>query len=148
VIERGRPDGLGMTLRVYAKGFMPHCFFFQGQIVDLIRHRYMKIAVTGDFEGTADMSVTPNHDGTCHARFHWTITIRHRYVRWFVKLLYYVFILNHKWSIDMARRLLQQEVYRRRKASNGFTAARATFPHNLAFYRTWQRRHAEQRGDF
>jgi hypothetical protein len=148
LIARGGEDGLGMTIRAHSKGFLPYSFFFEAKVVDLVRHRYLKLAVIGDLEGFAEMSVSPSESGGCHATFLWMPTIRHPYLRPLVRLLDPVFVWNHRWAMRYAHRLLQAEVYRRRKPLKPFSPAQATFPHNLAIYRAWQRRHAEYRGLF
>lgn len=146
LVERGGADGLGMTIRLYTKGFLPHSFFFVARIVDLVPHRSMTIAVSGDFEGRGEMLVVPGPDGICDARLRWRVRVMHPYVRRFVRLFRFVLVANHKWAMRYARRLMQEEVFRRRRHSNGFTRAQATFPHNLPMVRAWQRRRAAHRG--
>ncbi|MEO9613700.1 MAG: SRPBCC family protein [Nitratireductor sp.] len=146
LVARGDADGCGMTIRLYTKGFLPHSFFFVAQVVDLVPHRSMTIAVSGDFDGTGFLTVEPRPGGICLARLHWRVRIAHPYVRRFVRIFHPVLVANHKWAMRRAHRLLQQEVLRRRRLSNAFAAAKPTFPHNLALVRAWQRRRAAQRG--
>ncbi|QDZ02132.1 hypothetical protein FQ775_18060 [Nitratireductor mangrovi] len=144
-LSRGRPDGLGMTIRVFAKGFLPHSFFFIGRIVDLVEHRYMKIAVAGDFEGVSEMWAEPVDFARCRVTLRWQVEVRHPYVRFFVRLLRPVFAWNHRWSVERACRLLQAEVDRRRGGAVG-EPARPTFPHNLPPVRRWLTRRAARSG--
>ena len=131
VVERGRPDGLGMTIKVFTKGFLPYHLFLIAKIVDLVPHRFMAIAVQGDFEGLAHMSVEPVDERICEAKFHWRTDIHHPWFRHFKRVLRPVFLWNHKWAMRRCRRLMQQEVYRRRNRSDRFSTARPTFPHNV-----------------
>ncbi len=140
LLDRGRPDGLGMTMKLHTKGWLPHTFFFIAKIVELVPDRSMVIAVSGDFEGDGTMTITPQDNGMCNAVLHWKTRIRHPYIRPFIRILHPVFVLNHKWAVRKARLLMQEEVNRRRGRANRFTAAKATFPHNLAFFRRrWHR---------
>jgi hypothetical protein len=146
LVERGRADGLGMTMRLHTKGFLPHSFFFVAEIVDLVPHVSMQLALSGDFEGVGSLSVARTGDGWLEARLRWRVVVKQPWIRRLVRLLPWVFTANHKWAVGNARRLIQAEVYRRRRRANTFTPARATFPHNLAFVRAWQRRQSARRG--
>jgi hypothetical protein len=140
-LDCGQPDGLGMTIKLHTKGWLPHTFFFIAKIVDLVPDRSMVIAVNGDFEGAGTMSVTPQDNGKCRAVLHWRARIRQPYIRPLIHLFHAVFVLNHKWAMRNARSLMQEEVYRRRGKASRFTSAKATFPHNLAFFRRRWHRH-------
>ncbi len=146
LVERGGPDGVGITIRLHTKGFLPHSFFFVARIVEIVPHRFMRIAVSGDFDGVGEISVAPHDPGGCEARLRWRTSVPHPYVRRFVRLLHPVFVWNHKWAMRRAGRLLQAEVERRRSASGRFTREKATFPHSLAAFRDWQRHRAARRG--
>ncbi len=146
LVRRGRADGLGMTIRLHTKGFLPHTFFFVAEVVDLVPHVSMQLALSGDFDGVGSLSVTPTGDGWLDARLRWRVTVRQPWIRRLVRLLHPVFMLNHKWAVGNARRLMQAEVYRRRRRANAFAPARPTFPHNLAFVQVWQRRRSAARG--
>jgi len=140
LLERGRPDGLGMSIRLYTKGLLPHSFVFTAEIVDLVPHRSMTIAVRGDFEGAGFLKVEPAESGFCVAGLHWRTDIRHPYIKYVKRILRPVFKWNHKWAMRRARSLMQEEIFRRRRASNQFTRAQATFPHNIKSLRTLLRR--------
>ncbi|WP_404405650.1 SRPBCC family protein [Pelagibacterium halotolerans] len=146
MVERGAADGLGMVVRLHSKGLLPHSFFFVAEVVDVIPERYMRLQVTGDFDGFGDLYVEPDPDGGCRARLVWTVNIGHPYVRYFMRILHPVFVWNHKWAVRWARKLMQAEVHRRRVGTHQFTRKGATFPHNLPFVRAWQVRRSARRG--
>lgn len=139
LLDRGQPDGLGMSLRLHTKGFLPHSFFFMARIVTVVPGRFLRIAVSGDFDGVGEITITPDDSGNCHAQLHWRTSVLHPWLRPFIRLFHRVFVWNHRWSTRNMARLLQAEIERRRTASRRFTKAQATFPHNLAAYRAWQR---------
>jgi Polyketide cyclase / dehydrase and lipid transport len=135
VVEKGGLDGLGLTVRIQSKGWLPHSFFCQAEIIDLVPHQTMDVQVSGDFEGIGRLAVEPGDDGLCRAVLHWRTNIRHPYIRPLVPVLHPLFVLNHKWAMRKARAQMQAEVDRRRKGANAFPSATPTFPHNLAFFR-------------
>jgi len=139
LIERGRPDGLGIAIRLHTKGFLPHSFFLVARVVDVIPHRFMRIAVEGDFEGLGELSVEADA-GCCRARLRWQTSVAHPWLRPMVPFFHPLFVWNHKWAMRRTRRLLQAEVDRRRSATGAFAKAAATFPHNLTVFGNWQRR--------
>lgn len=146
LVERGRADGLGMTIRLHTKGFLPHTFFFVAEVVDLVPHVSMELALTGDFEGAGSLAVARAGDGWLEARLRWRVVVRQPWLRHLLRIFHRVFEINHKWAVGNARRLIQAEVHRRRTRSNAFAPARATFPHNLRFVQAWQRRRSARRG--
>jgi hypothetical protein len=146
LVENGRADGLGMTIRLHTKGFMPHSFFFVAKIVGLVPHRFMRIAVRGDFEGIGELSVEPDGVDACDARLHWRTCVRHPRLRPFVSPLRPVFVWNHKWAMRRAHRLIQAEIDRRRGATRQPVRSRPVFPHNLRLFSAAQRRHNASRG--
>ena len=140
LVDRGQPDGLGMALRLQAKGFLPHSFSLVARVVDVVPHRFMRIAVSGDFEGVGDLSVVPDGTG-CQLKLDWRLS-GYPWLRPLIRVFHWVFIRNHTWVMRRTFRLLEAEVHRRRDAGGQITRPQATFPHNLALFRAWQRRHS------
>ncbi|MCH9731180.1 MAG: hypothetical protein K0U84_16140 [Actinomycetia bacterium] len=141
LLDRGQPDGLGMALRLHTKGFLPHSFFFVARIVDVVPHRYMRVVVSGDFEGIADIFIVPDGAGS-QFQLHWRIALMHPWLRPLVRALHWAFVPNHKWAVRHICQLVEAEVHRRREPGDQIAQARATFPHNLVAFRNWQRRRA------
>ncbi len=52
-----------MTIRLHVKGMLPHTFFCLAKVVDLVRHRSMTIAVSGDFGRSVRSKVRLNGFG-------------------------------------------------------------------------------------
>src|ERR1700694_2273928 len=126
LVDRGQPHGLGMALRLQAKGFLPHSFSFVARVVDVVPHRFMRVAVSGDFEGVGDLSVVPDGAG-CQFQLHWRISLMHP-LRPLVVVFHWVFVQNHKSAMRRTCRLLEAEVHRRREASGQITRARVRVP--------------------
>lgn len=142
LVDRGAPDGLGMTMRLHVKGFLPHSFFIVVKIIDVVQHKYMRVSVTGDLEGIGDVTVVPDGDG-CKWQLDWKMSITRGWMKPFGRVFHRLFLWNHKWAMGRACQLVVDEVHRRRAAASGETIPeRATFPHNLAIVRSIQRRRA------
>lgn len=142
VVDRGAADGLGMTMRLHVKGFLPHSFFIVVRIIDVIQHKYMRVAVTGDLEGIGDVTLIPDGAG-CQWHLDWRMSITRGWMRPLGRIFHRPMLWNHKWAMNQAARLVVDEVHRRRAAADGRIAEpRATFPHNLMIVRHWQRRRA------
>jgi len=143
VIDPGRPDGLGIAMRVHTKAFLPPGFSFVARVVDIVPHRFMRVAVSGDFEGVGDFSLVPDGGG-CQFQLHWRISLMHP-LRPLVQVFHWVFVQNHKLAMRRTCRLAEAEVHRRREASGQITRAPVRFPHNLVVFRNRQHRHAAPR---
>lgn len=144
VVDRGAADGLGMELRLHVKGFLPHSFFIVVRIVDVVQHQFMRVAVSGDLEGIGDVTVVPDGNG-CTWQLDWRMSVTRSWMRPLTRtrVVHRLLLWNHMWAMRRACRLVVDEVHRRRRESNGESASdRATFPHNLAIVRNWQRRRA------
>jgi hypothetical protein len=112
LVDRGRPDGVGMTLRLQAKGFLPHTFSIVARVVDVVPDRFMRIAVSGDFEGVGDLSVEPDGAG-CRLQLDWHLS-GYPWLRPLIRAFHGVFVRNHTWVMRRTFRLLEAEVHRRR----------------------------------
>ena len=131
LVDRGDANGLGMTIRLHTKGWLPHSFFFIAKITALVPHQSMTISVQGDFNGAGYMDVSEVSPGKCVANLAWRVNVSQPYIRYFVRALKPVFVLNHLWSASQSRKLMQNEVLRRRNKSNAYAAVKPTFPHNI-----------------
>ena len=145
LIERGSPDGLGMKLRLHAKGWLPFSFHFLAEITELVRHKSMVITLTGDFEGVGLSRVETIGNGYCISELRWVVNVNQPHIRPLIRLLKPIGKLNHDWAVRRVCMQLQKEVDRRRAGSKHFQNAKATFPHNLAFFwRGWRRINLDQ----
>jgi len=134
IVDRGAADGLGMTVRAFTKGWLPHSFHFITRINDLEPHQYMRLDVQGDFEGYATFELKPDGERT-RIDVRWRVNSHHPYIKYIARLLRPVFVWNHTWAMRAGARAMQREVDRRRAKRNVFDARRPTFPHNVPVLR-------------
>lgn len=128
VIERGRPDGLGMKMHLHAKGWLPFSFDFFAEITELVRHKSMIITLTGDFEGVGESSTEPIGDGFCNSEMRWKVDVNQPHIKPLIKFLKPIGRLNHDWAVRRVCMQLQKEIDRRRDGSKLLEKAEATFP--------------------
>lgn len=146
VLNYGDRTGLGMSSRVHAKGWLPHSFLFIATIVDLEPHKWMTIHVTGDFEAIADLAVTPLGEETCQVNVRWRANINHPQLRYLVRILHPVFVLNHRWAVRSLGKMLQKEINRRRAGGNYIEEETPTFTNLFGFLHTINGKRAKTLG--
>jgi len=146
VVSHGRSDGLGLTVRLHTKGWLPHSFLFTAKVVDLVAHRRMTIRVSGDFEGVSLIDVTEDRGGTCDLTLRWSVDVAHPVVRRFVPFTRYILARNHTWATNSVRRMLQAEVDRRRAGDHEITAPPPTFAPFVNWLRPLHRRREREMG--
>jgi len=146
VIEPGEADGRGLSLRFHTKGWLPYSFLFTATVVDLVAHEYMKIKVSGDFEGFGITQISGHDDTYCYMDLRWMADVKHPVLRPLVWLLHAIMERNHKWAVGWVRKMFQAEVFRRRQGDAEFAAPPPTFDGFLAFARGWHSRRARRMG--
>lgn len=146
VVSRGRDDGLGLRIRVHTKGWLPHSFLFDAEIVDLVAHKSMTVRVTGDFEGISYLEAGRIEDGACHVSLRWITRVEHPVVRRFVPLTRFILARNHIWATNWVRRMIQSELDRRRAGIAKIAAPPPTFGKFLAWARPLHKKRAREMG--
>ncbi|GAB5449126.1 SRPBCC family protein [Gymnodinialimonas sp.] len=128
VIEKGRPDGLGMKMHLHAKGKLPFSFDFFAEITELVRHKSMTITLNGDFEGVGESRSEPIGDGLCISKMRWKVDVHQRQIKPFLFILKPIGRLNHDWAVRRVCMQLQKEIDRRRDESKLLERTEATSP--------------------
>ncbi len=146
VVSRGDPDGLGLKIRVHTKGWLPHSFLFDAEVVDLIAHKSMTVRVTGDFEGISYLDVAKVEGGDCHVTLRWITRVEHPIVKRFVPLSRFILARNHTWATNWVRRMIQSELDRRRAGVDEIAAPPPTFGRFLTWARPWHKKRARAMG--
>jgi hypothetical protein len=81
VLKKGAPDGLGLSLRFYTKGWLPYSFLFTATITELVAHEWMRVEVDGDFVGYGDLKINRQQGQTCEIDLRWVTDIHHPQLR-------------------------------------------------------------------
>lgn len=132
-IEPGGPDLVGLTVRLYTKGLLPHTFQFAARVVKSDLRGAVEIEAWGDFIGRGEIRVR-DAPGGVDIRIRWRVLVRQPYIRPLLRLLALVFAANHRWAMRRGREGLQAEIHRRRRhviSPPGTAHQTPSFPHNL-----------------
>lgn len=146
IVNEGATDGLGLSLRVHTKGWLPYSFLFTATIIDLVPHQRMTVAVSGDFVGYGFIEIDRTDDQHCDLNINWLVDVQHPQLKPLVWLLYPVMKRNHIWAVNWVKRMFQAEVYRRRAGLAEFQAPKPTFGSFLSVARRLHNKRAHQMG--
>lgn len=142
ILDRGDPQGLGMSVRVHTKGWLPHSFVFFATISSLIPHRFMRLDVSGDFTGFGELTVVPlpqapGDPAMLRADVRWNADCHHPFIGPLTHLVPRLFEWNHLWALARMRERMQGEVDRRRAGVARDAMPAPTFPHNIPLLRRY-----------
>jgi len=146
IVETGDKQGRGLSIRVHTKGWLPYSFLFDVKIVDLEPHRWMKVQVSGDFEGSCLLEVTGFDGVNTRLNLHWQVDLHHPILRKLRPLLHPVMVANHRWAVGWIRRMMQRELDRRRAGIDMISAPKPTFGGFLGFQAARHQARAAGRG--
>lgn len=125
-IEPGGEGGLGRTLDLYTKGWLPYTLRWTLRITEPITDRGFALSASGDLEGTGRWTFA--QDGpevliTYDWRIHATKPLLRR-LGWLMKP---AFAANHKWAMARGEESLRLELRRRRGSEHVPPPPPATF---------------------
>lgn len=139
-VAPGRPDGVGRTIALYTKGFLPYTLHWTFRVTDVSPGRGFALEAWGDFVGRGVWTFEPGEDGT-RVTYDWRIAAQKGLLRRLSRVMKPVFSANHRWAMARGEESLVLELARRRAAADPTILAalppppQATFPHNLALVR-------------
>lgn len=111
-IAPGDERGVGKTISLYTKGWLPYTLRWSFRVADL-RDNGVTIEADGDFVGRGIWTFT--QDGSfVNAIYDWKIRATKPLLRSLSWALKPIFALNHRWAMAQGERSLQLEVQRRR----------------------------------
>lgn len=136
-LEPGDENAVGKTVRLHAKGLLPHTFRFLVRVREIERYHRIVLSVRGDFEGVAVATVGAGREpGELELKFLWQIRVNHPLISRLVPLARPVFAWNHRWSMAEGEHALRREILRRRgSAADPGTPNRPAVSHGMRFVR-------------
>ncbi len=142
ILDRGDAQGLGMSVRVHTKGWLPHSFVFFATITSLVPHRFMRLDVSGDFTGFGELTVVPlpaagGGPEMVRADVHWNADCHHPFIGPLTHLVPRLFEWNHLWALARMRERMQAEVHRRRAGLSRDALPVPSFPHTMPLLRRY-----------
>jgi len=111
-VAPGDERGVGRTVELFTKGWLPYTLRWRFTITDSNRPHGLALAASGDFVGRGVWSFV--QDGPCvRITYDWRITAEKPLLRRLSFLLKPLFAANHRWAMRMGERSLQLELRRR-----------------------------------
>jgi len=133
VLDTGDENGIGKTVDLYTKGWLPYTLRWQFRVTAASKPSGFALEAWGDFTGRGIWKF--QQDGSwVNLTYDWQLRADKplfRYLSWLLKPL---FAANHRWAMARGEESLKLEI-RRRHAVNETEAKLLppgpTFPHNL-----------------
>ncbi|MCB0643796.1 MAG: polyketide cyclase, partial [Phaeodactylibacter sp.] len=114
VLEPGGKGGVGKTVKLLTKGWLPYKLRWQLRVTETDFPKGSAIEATGDFVGTGRWTYREDGD-FCNITYDWRIQAEKPFLRYFSFVLKPIFKWNHKWAMGKGEANLPGELERRRQ---------------------------------
>ena len=115
--ERGAPDGLGRTVDLHTKGWLPYTLRWTLRITEPLTDEGFALEATGDLVGTGRWTFTEEGPEVV-ITYDWRISATKPLLRRLAWLLKPAFEANHRWAMKKGEESLSLELRRRRGAGS------------------------------
>jgi hypothetical protein len=133
ILDSGDEHGVGKTVNLYTKGWLPYTLRWQLRVTQADRPYGSTIEASGDLTGRGVWRF--QQDGSMvNVTYHWQVAADKPLLRYLSFLLKPVFSANHRWAMARGEESLKLELARRRansleEAARVPTPPGPTFPH-------------------
>ena len=143
VLDPGDDSGLGKTVELWTKGFLPYTLRWRFTVSASEPPTGFRIEASGDFVGRGIWTLTaiadpdPQGGPAMLVTYDWLIVAEKGVLKNLSAIMKPIFSANHHWAMARGQESLQLEIARRRSADDGAVLAAIrrppgpTFPHNL-----------------
>lgn len=111
--ERGAPDGVGRTVDLHTKGWLPYTLRWTLRITEPLTDEGFALEATGDLVGTGRWTFTQEGPEVV-ITYDWRISATKPLLRRLAWLLKPAFEANHRWAMKKGEESLGLELRRRR----------------------------------
>jgi hypothetical protein len=111
--ERGTPDGLGRTVELHTKGWLPYTLRWTLRITEPLTDEGFALEATGDLVGTGRWTFAQDGPEVV-ITYDWRISATKPLLRRLAWLLRPAFEANHRWAMQKGEESLRLELRRRR----------------------------------
>jgi len=112
-VSEGAPDGVGRSVDVYTKGWLPYTLRWRLTITEPMTDTGFALRAAGDLNGAGRWTFTP--DGPeVEIRYDWQVSAAKPLLRRLSWLLRPAFAANHRWAMARGEESLRLELRRRR----------------------------------
>lgn len=121
-IQAGDANGIGETIRLHTKGYLPYTLKWDFIVV---QSNPLTLEAKGDFVGRGIWTFEPQGETTI-VRYDWKIRAEKPILKRLTFILRPIFSWNHHWAMETGRQSLELELARRRAKTD---AERSAIPH-------------------
>lgn len=111
-LEPGDAQGIGKTVSLYTKGWLPYTLRWQFRVIESRYPRGFTLEAWGDFDGRGIWTFEPDGDWV-NIIYDWQIRADKPLLRYLSPLLKPVFAANHRWAMAKGEESLKLELARR-----------------------------------
>lgn len=115
-VEEGEPDGVGRTVLLHTKGWLPYTLRWTLRITEPMTDTGFALSASGDLEGTGKWTFAQDGPEVV-ITYDWRIAATKPLLRRLGWLLKPAFAANHKWAMARGEESLRLELRRRRATS-------------------------------
>ncbi|HVL06029.1 MAG TPA: SRPBCC family protein [Acidimicrobiales bacterium] len=125
-VDPGGPDGVGRTLDLHTKGWLPYLLRWTLYVTEPVTDEGFALSATGDLEGTGRWTFEPQGPEV-RITYDWQVMASKPLLRRLSRVLRPAFSANHHWAMKRGEESLQLELRRRRNEANVPPAPPPTF---------------------
>jgi hypothetical protein len=112
-VEEGDPDGVGRTVDLHTKGWLPYTLRWRLRITEPLTDSGFALAASGDLEGAGRWTFTQDGPEVL-ITYDWRVAATKPLLRRLSWLMKPAFAANHKWAMARGEESLRLELRRRR----------------------------------
>ena len=120
--DPGDAAGVGKTMELFTKGWLPYTLRWRFQVVKARRPETFTLKAHGDFEGTGTWTFTQDGDDVVMT-YDWRIDAEKPLLKTLSPVLKPIFSANHRWAMARGEESLLLELRRRHAPSDAERAA-------------------------
>jgi hypothetical protein len=135
VMDKGLPGGIGKTVALYTKGWLPYTLRWRFKVTETSFPTGFALDACGDLSGTGVWHFA-QQDDECLVTYDWQVDAEKPLLKYFSFIMRPIFAANHHWAMRKGEISLARELLRRKTANAAGRKKippppRPTFPHNL-----------------
>ncbi len=111
VIQKGDASGVGQTVDVHSKGWLPYHLHWHGKLVETAVPQRWVVEATGDLVGRGVWTLTQN-GGVAKVEYDWRVSTDRLLFRLLAPFFRWLMISNHQWAMAKGEAGLQRELDR------------------------------------
>jgi polyketide cyclase/dehydrase/lipid transport protein len=115
-LDPGGPDGVGRSVAVHTRGWLPYTLRWQGRVVESRRPHGWTVEATGDLAGRGVWRLE-QRGPLANITYDWRIEVEKPLLKPLTPLLKPLYAANHRWAMARGLEGLTRELARRAEAS-------------------------------